>query len=52
MMREVEDEESAWGQQLRKEWNDLEVEGIELWMKLVETKGGLSRKLRSSGGAG
>ena len=52
MMREVEDEESAWGQQLRKDWNELEVEGIEQWMKLVETKGGLSRKLRSSGSAG
>ena len=52
MMREVEDEESAWGQQIRKDWNELEVEGIEQWMKLVETKGGLSRKLRSSGGAG
>ena len=51
MMREVEDEESAWGQQIRKDWNELEVEGIEQWMKLVETKGGLSRKLWSSGGA-
>ena len=52
MMREGEEEESALGEQIRKDWNELEVEGIEQWMKLVETKGGLSRKLRSSGGAG
>ena len=51
-MREVEDEESAWGQQIRKDWNELEIEGIEQWMTLVETKRGLSSKLRSSGGAG
>ena len=38
-MREVEDEESAWGEQIRKDWNELEVEGIDQWMKLVENKG-------------
>ena len=52
MMREVEDEESAWGEQIRKDWNELEVEGIDQWMKLVENKGWLSSMLRSSGGAG
>ena len=52
MMREVEDEESAWGQQIRKDWKDLEVEGIDQWMKLMENKGWLSSTLRSSGGAG
>ena len=52
MMREVEDEESAWGEQIRKDWNELEVEGIDQWMKLVENKGWLSSTLRSSGGAG
>ena len=31
MMREVEDEESAWGQQIRNDWNELEVEGIDQW---------------------
>ena len=51
-MREVEDEESAWGEQIRKDWNELEVEGIDQWMKLVENKGWLSNTLRSSGGAG
>ena len=56
MMLEVEDEESAWGEQIRgeqirKDWNELEVEGIDQWMKLVENKGWLSRALRSSGGA-
>ena len=52
MMREVEDGESAWGEQIRKDWNELEVEGIDQWMKLVENKGWLSSMLRSSGGAG
>ena len=32
--------------------NELEVEGIDQWMKLVENKGWLSRTLRSSGAAG
>ena len=36
----------------RKDWNELEVEGIDQWMKLVENKGWLSSMLRSSGGAG
>ena len=52
MMREVEDEESRWGEQIRKDWNVLEVGGIDQWMKLVENKGWLSNTLRSSGGAG
>ena len=52
MMREVEDEESAWGQQIRKDWKELEVEGIDQWMKLVENKGWLSSTLQSSGDAG
>ena len=52
MMREVEDGGSAWGEQIRKDWNELEVEGIDQWIKLVENKGWLSHKLRSSGGAG
>ena len=52
MMREVEDGESVWGEQIRKDWNELEVEGIDQWMKLVENKGWLSNTLRSSGGAG
>ena len=52
MMREVEDGESAWGEQIRKDWNELEVEGIDQWMKLVENKGWLSSMLRSSGGVG
>ena len=49
MMREVEDEESGWGQQIRNDWNELEVEGIDQWTKLVENKGWLRRTLWSSG---
>ena len=52
MMREIEDEESRWGEQIRNDWNELEVEGIDQWTKLVENKGWLSRTLRSSGDAG
>ena len=40
------------GEQIPKDWNELEVEGIDQWMKLVENKGWLSSTLRSSGGAG
>ena len=42
----------ARGEQIHKDWNELEVEGIDQWMKLVENKGWLSNTLRSSGGAG
>ena len=52
MMREIEDEESRWGELIHNDWNGLEVEGIDQWMKLVENKGWLSNTLRSSGGAG
>ena len=52
MMREIEDEESGWGEQIRNDWNALEVEGIDQWTKLVENKGWLRRTLRSSVGAG
>ena len=51
-MREVEDEENAWGQQIHNDWNELDVEGIDQWTKLVEDKGWLRRTLRSSDGAG
>ena len=40
------------GEQIRNDWNELEVEGIDQWMKLVENKGWLSSTLRSSGDAG
>ena len=52
MIREVEDEESGWGEQVRRDWKELEVEGIDQWMKLVENKGWLSSTLQSSGDAG
>ena len=52
MRREIEDEKSGWGEQIRNDWNALEVEGIDQWTKLVENKGWLRRTLRSSGGAG
>ena len=52
MMREIEDDESGWGEQIRNDWNALEVDGIDQWMKLVENEGWLSRTLQSSGDAG
>ena len=52
MMRKLEDEESGWGEQIRNDWNELEVEVIDQWTKLVENKGWLSRMLRSGGDVG
>ena len=52
MRREMEDKKSGWGEQIRSDWNELGVEGIDQWTKLVENKGWLRRTLRSSGGAG
>ena len=34
---------NRWGEQIRKDWNELEVEGIDQWTKLVENKGWLRR---------
>ena len=52
MMREIEDEESGWGEQIRSDWNELGVEGIDQWTKLVENKGWLRRTLQSREDAG
>ena len=38
MMRELEDEESGWGEQIHNDWNELEVERDVQWTKLVENK--------------
>ena len=46
MRREVEDEKSRWGEQVRNDWREMEVEGADHWMHLVENRGWLRRKLR------
>ena len=52
MRREVEDEESGWGEQMRRDWNEMEVRDVEHWMHLVENKAWLSRKLKGMSSAG
>ena len=47
MRREVEDEESGWGEQVRRDWNEMEVKDVEHWMHLVENSKWLSRKLKA-----
>ena len=51
MRREVEDPKSGWGEQLRKDWSELEVKDVEDWMKLVKEKTWLSRTLKRSSNA-
>ena len=46
MRREIEDEKSGWGEQVRTEWTELGVEGVDHWMNLVEERTWLRRKLR------
>ena len=48
MKREIEDEKSRWGEQIRTEWNELGVEGVDHWTDLVEDRGWLRRTLRDS----
>ena len=48
MKREIEDEKSGWGEQIRIEWNELGVEGVDEWTDLVEDRGWLRRVLRDS----
>ena len=38
MRREVEDEGSGWGEHVRKDWSELDVEGTDHRMLLVEDK--------------
>ena len=45
MRREIEDEESGWGEQIRSDWNELGVEGVDQWTKLVEDRGWLRHAL-------
>ena len=52
MRREVEDEESGWGEQMRRDWNEMEMRDVEHWMHLVENKTWLSRKLKAMSSAG
>ena len=47
MRREVEDEESGWGEQVRRDWKEMEVKDAEHWMHLVENSEWLSRKLKA-----
>ena len=46
MRKEVEDEKSGWGEQVRKDWRELKVEDVDHWMKLVEDRGWLRNKLK------
>ena len=46
MRREVEDEKSRWGEQVRKDWRELEVKDVDHWMQLVDNRGWLRNKLR------
>ena len=46
MRREVEDDKSGWGEQVRNDWSEMGVEEADHWMHLVEDKAWLSRKLR------
>ena len=48
MRREIEDEKSRWGEQIRTEWNELGVEWVDHWTDLVEDRGWLRRTLRDS----
>ena len=48
MMRDIEDEKSGWGEQIRIEWNELGVEGVDHWTDLVEDRGWLRRALGDS----
>ena len=48
MRREVEDEESGWGEQVRRDWKELEVKDVDHWMHLVEDRTWLSRQLKKA----
>ena len=45
MRRETEDEKSGWVEQIRIEWNEMGVEGVDHWTDLEEDRGWLRRTL-------
>ena len=46
MRREVEDAESGWGEQVRRDWKELGVKDADHWTHLVENRAWLSRQLK------
>ena len=40
-------EESGWGEQVRRDWKEMEVKDADHWMHLVENSEWLSRKLKA-----
>ena len=51
MRREVEDEESGWGEQVHRDWKELEVKDVDHWMHLAEDRAWLRRQLKRAPGA-
>ena len=45
MRREVEDEQSRWGEQIREEGEKLGVNAVEQWCKKVEDRGCLASRM-------
>ena len=48
MRRELEDEQSRWGEQIREEWKKLGVNTVKQWCKKVEDWGWLASRIGSS----
>ena len=47
LRRELEDPKSGWGEQVRKDWKELGVKGVDQWVKLVEDRAWLRSMLKS-----
>ena len=47
MRREIEDEKSGWGEQIREEWKKLGVGSVKQWCEKVENRGWLASKIES-----
>ena len=47
LRRELEDPKSGWGEQVRKDWKELGVKGVDQWVKLVEDRAWLRNMLKS-----
>ena len=47
MRRELEDEQSRWGEKIREEWKKLGVKTVKQWCKKVEDRGRLASRIGS-----
>ena len=45
MRRELQDEQSGWGKQIREEWKKIGVKSVKQWCEKIEDRGWLASRI-------